>query len=138
MSQTKNEIWDGNSEELNLIVKRKSKQIVKIKPHYFTKDHLIKMNTKVSSKKSTISLLLILFSFVSLNFPYTIIWTISFYNIEFLNVHPSSLSHFPIGLQICQTFSLLHYMVKLIILVINGSLLRRFLKHTRIFFLFFN
>jgi len=118
-------------DDLNLTVKRwprKNTILIKIKPHYFTKDQQINMNSRRSSKKSDISLLLILFSFVILNFPYLIIWSVFYYNLEFLNVHQC---HFSIGLQMGETFSLLYYVGKFIILVFIGSMFRRFLNHQR-------
>ena len=112
-------------------VQRRSTILLKLKPHYYTKDQLSNMNNRSSSNKSNISLLLILFSFVILTFPHLMIWSSFFYNLEFLNAHPSTLCHFPIGLQLAETFSLLYYVAKLIILVFIGSLLRRFVKPKR-------
>jgi len=108
---------------------------VKLKPHYWTKSQLIKnnavrLNPHASSKRLTMSLLLISFSFVILNFPYLIMWSVFFYKIE---IHGQTNETIDMNdlfmiLQFTETFSMIHYGMKFFVFSFTGSLFRKMFK----------
>ncbi len=77
-----------------------------------------------SSKKLTLSLLLLSFSFVLFNLPYLVIWLVFFYKLEILQTDLDSLNDLFAALQFSETFSLLHYGMKFFFLWATGSLFR--------------
>ena len=106
---------------------------IKLKPHYWTKDQLVKKKTttnpQASSKKLTMSLLLISFSFVILNFPYLVMWSIFFYKIEIdFTAETKNMDYMFMILQFTETFSLIHYGMKFFVFYFTGSLFRGMFK----------
>ena len=63
----------------------------RLKPHYWTKDQIIRRQNNGRKKmnsfqKLTVTLLLVSFSFVALNLPNFLLWLVYFYSTTFLNV----------------------------------------------------
>lgn len=112
---------------------------VKIKPHYVTQNELIKINTKFSkhsSKKLTLMLLVISFSFVFLNLPYLLTWTLCFYEATFQVIETHHKSFLFAALQVSEIFYVLNYAIKFYIYCTTSSLFKNQLKTTSNLILF--
>lgn len=109
--------------------KRPSYSIVK--PHYMTENQLIKNRTKISknsSKKMTIMLLFISFSFLFLNLPYFISWMMCFYEASLQKLEFKQKSYLYAALQISEIFYVLNYGIKFFIYCTSSTLFNNQLK----------
>ncbi len=112
---------------------------LKLKPHYFTYDQIMrrKLNcSKNSSKKITIQLVIISFSYVLLNLPYSFTWFMMFVKQATKNFDKITQNHLFLSLQICEIFFLLNYSLKFYIYISTSSNILSQIKYTSCLILF--
>ena len=112
---------------------KKSSKDVRLKPFYLNINQFINKNTSKanSSKKITIILVLISFSYVFWNLPYLITWCL-FYKNEFFdwNNKLASFNNLHSILKIVEIFYLLNYSLNFYIYCAAGSVFRNQLKYS--------
>ena len=105
----------------------------KIKPFYLTLNQVINRVTIKANNSKILTKLIILisFSYVLLNFPYFIIWTVYYYNESVFNSRTTNLnSHWFVALKLAEIFYLLNYAINFYIYCASGSVFRKQLKYS--------
>lgn len=108
---------------------------VRIKPHYFTTDQIIKNISTIanSSKRIRKTLTLISFSNALLNLPYLVTWSIFYSSAAFSSEQDLAEQNFLFALsQISEIFYILNYSVKFYVYMASGSVFRNQLKYSSI------
>lgn len=106
---------------------------LKIKPFYLTLNQVINRVTIKANNSKILTKLIILisFSYVLLNFPYFIIWTVYYYNESVFNSRTTNLnSHWFVALKLAEIFYLLNYAINFYIYCASGSVFRKQLKYS--------
>jgi hypothetical protein len=111
-----------NATFLNSNSKTKSKN-ENIKPYYLTENQRINKenrNAKFSTKKITILLLIVSFSYVILNLPYLITWMFFYKNVVFVDANKNDEDYLFGYLQIAEVFLILYLLFYLKKVLITG------------------
>ena len=114
---------------------RVSEKITRIKPHYWTKDQLMRIRQKTprpisnSNTKLTKNLFLISFSFVALKFPYLLAWAIYYFEKAFSEDNLIFENNVAAILRLTEIPYVMNYCVKFFVLWMTGSLFRSILKN---------
>ena len=127
---------DLNGNSLSLLNEQTIKNI-RIKPHYWTSQQIAnkKINIQQASVKMTKNLIFISFSFVMLNIPYSIMWTI-YYSYHFFESFSISSHEILLNArELTEILFMLNYGTKFFILWLTGTLFRRMLKNLKSKFL---
>lgn len=110
-----------------------NRETKRVKPHYLTLNQIINRNKKKSqnnSKKITILLIFISFSFIFLNFPYLTAWLFYSYDEAFNKLDMNLQNNLFTALQISEIFYVLNYGIKFFIYCASGSKFNNQLKYS--------
>ena len=116
--------------------KRERKSNLKKKPHYLTLNQIInrnKRNSQNNSKKITILLIFISFSFIFLNLPYLLSWLLYSYDETFNKLDINTQNYLFTAIQISEIFYVLNYGIKFFVYCASGSKFNNQLKYSSIF-----
>jgi hypothetical protein len=105
----------------------------KLKPHYLTLSQLIKKNkkrTQNNSRKITLLLIFISFSYIFLNLPYLISWLVYSYDEAFNHLDLNTQNYLFTLLQVSEVFYVLNYAIKFFIYCASGSTFNNQLKYS--------
>lgn len=123
----------SNTKQLVAVKYNKNKsQIKKVRPYYLTMQQVIskaKINSKINSKKITMMLVLITFSFVALNLPYLITWCLYFKFVYFNKFNNNTFlvnnNNLLAMLKLSEIFFIINYSLKLYLYCAGGSNFRK-------------
>jgi hypothetical protein len=122
---------------VGLLTEQTNKKI-RLKPHYLTCKQLAnnKLNIRRASAKMTKNLILVSFSFVILNFPYSIVWTVFYCCSFFDTLDINSFETLRNALELTEILFMFNYGVKFFILWFTGTLFRNMFENFKSIIIF--
>lgn len=121
----------------SLLLKQVSKsEVIKLRPYYLTIQQVInkaKNNSKKNSKKLTIMLILVTFSFVALNLPYIIVWSLYFKSVYFNTFSLINYYNYLAMLKLSEVFFIINYSLKFYLYCVASSNFRKQFNYSSIF-----